>query len=98
MAQFTVRIELHGASDSHYTLLHSLMANMGFQRFIEGKDAAGLPGKWQLPSGEYNGMADETATELRARIKTLADGVKPGAWVSVTGVASRSWSTIKLKA
>lgn len=98
MAQFTVRIELHGATDSHYTLLHTLMANAGFERFIAGTDISGIAGKWQLPSGEYDGTSDETATVLRSRLKILADGVKPGAWILVTKVADRSWSTLKLKA
>lgn len=96
MSDFTVRVELHGALDNHYLMLHDRMAALGFNRFATGKDASGNPGKWHLPSGEYVGTNDGTAAEVRDMVKRMADGVKPGAWVLVTQSATRTWSTEKI--
>jgi hypothetical protein len=97
MAQFTVRVELHGALPSDYDRLHELMNAYLFRRFVAGVDAAGGSGKWAMPTGEYDYTAENTATDVRVLVKTLADSIKPGAWVFVTQVADRSWITAKLQ-
>jgi len=98
MPQFTVRVELHGADASHYERLHGGMEALGFHRWIEGIDESGNRGKWQLPTGEYDGTVSMTAKEVRDSVRLIASAVKPGAWVLVTQVAARSWNTRKLQA
>ena len=97
MAQFTVRIELHSATSEQYTTLHTLMEASGFRRVIRGVDASGSQGWWQLPIGEYDGDFNETAVQVRDRAKLISDAVKTGAWVLVTQVADRSWTTQKIQ-
>lgn len=98
MAQFTIRVELHGATPEHYETLHLRMAQNGFKRIIAGVDSSGAKGWWQLPTGEYDGESNESATKVRDNIKLIADSVKLGAWVLVTQVADRSWTTVKVSA
>lgn len=97
MAQFTVRVELHGATAAQYDLLHQRMEAANFKRLIAGVDSTGSRGWWQLPSGEYDYEADTKAEVVRDQVKIIADSVKPGAWVLVTQVASRSWNTARVK-
>lgn len=96
MAQFTVRIELHGASSAHYDLLHERMEAANFKRALAGIDSSGAQGWWQLPTGEYDFESTGNVQLVRDQAKMIADSVKPGAWVLVTEVANRSWSTLKL--
>ncbi len=97
MAEFTVRVELHGGSDHHYELLHSFMLAHGFQREIVGVDNSRARAAWRLPAGEYNYVSDASAAAVRDQVKVLADSVRPGAWVLVTKVAERAWTTQKLR-
>lgn len=96
MANFTIRVELHGAIPQHYDLLHALLEEKGLKRFIEGIDSSGNKGKWALPSGEYDFQSDQTVKEIRDMVKSVADSVKLGAWVIVTKENGRSWTTNKL--
>jgi hypothetical protein len=97
VAQFTVRVELHGAIAAQYDLLHQRMEAAGFSRFIPGIDASGAAGLWQLPTAEYNFVIEENAQQVRERAKLIADSVALGAWVLVTQVADRSWTTMKVQ-
>lgn len=54
MASFTVRVELHNATEGDYEELHAAMENEGFIRPIQGSD-----GKvYRLPTAEYNRVLD----------------------------------------
>lgn len=57
MANYTVRVDLHGADEDDYASLHAAMDEQGFVRWIEGKH-----GKDRLPTAEYN-MANVTVAE-----------------------------------
>jgi len=96
MAQFTIRVELHGATAEQYETLHQRMETAGFHRAIAGVDASGQQGWWQLPTAEYDYEADNTAQGVRDYAKIIADSVKSGSWILVTQVANRSWSTTRI--
>ena len=96
MSNFTVRVELHGANESHYELLHAYMAAAGFFKFVSGATPCGESGTWKLPTAEYDYSSERSAADVRDAVKLLADSVKPGAWVLITEVASRAWSTEKI--
>jgi len=49
MAQFIVRIELHGAKGEDYSKLHSAMGHHGFLRTLTGTDGI----VYLLPTAEY---------------------------------------------
>jgi hypothetical protein len=98
MSQFTVRVELHHATSADYDTLHDKLDFYGFSREIAGTDASGIGGTWILPTAEYDYSDDtKTAPEVRDLVKLLADSVKIGAWVLVTEVKTRSWTTKKIR-
>lgn len=88
MADFTVRVELHGAGPDEYERLHQAMAERGFQRFPTGGDGK----RWRLPSAEYffDGSA-LSSDQVRDLAKQVGDSVRMGAWVLVTKSDGRSW-------
>lgn len=93
MANFTVRVELHEASDGQYEELHAEMESRGFVRWIEGKN-----GKKKLPTAEYNLVNSAlTRDEVLAKAEAAADAVKPSPkpWILVTDSRGRSWSGLK---
>jgi len=49
MSKYLVRVELHGASYTHYDVLHKSMAAQGFTRKI--RDGNGV--EYSLPTAEY---------------------------------------------
>jgi len=98
MSQFTVRVELHQASSADYENLHERMASHGFNREISGVDASGIGGVWILPTAEYDYSDDaQSAEQVRNLAKTIADSVKTGAWILVTEVKTRSWTSKKIR-
>lgn len=94
MADFTVRVELHGASGTEYDGLHEAMERHGYVREIKTSR-----GTWYLPTAEYNlnGSSMET-TEVRDQALAIANSVKskPKPWVLVTKAQGRAWSTEKV--
>jgi hypothetical protein len=93
MTGFTVRVELHGADGKEYETLHQSMARYGFRRTIRGVDARGATHDYVLPTAEYDHQSTSTSAEVRDLAKRIADSVRTGAWVLVTQVADRAWST-----
>jgi len=79
MADFFVRVELHGATGAEYEELHQRMRAAGFFRAIVAATGRTL----QLPDAEYHSILPDgqTAPNVRDRVKVIADSVKPGAWV-----------------
>jgi hypothetical protein len=92
MSSFTTRVELHGAIWQQYDLLHAAMERSGFRRWVLGVNAHGTH-RFILPTAEYDFEAAMTSEQVRDLALRIANGVKPGAWVLVTEVASRAWST-----
>lgn len=94
MADFTVRVELRGGSDSEYDALNVAMEKSGYLRIVQADD-----GSWyQLPSGEFNlRNSDLTARQVSDVAKQVGEGIRAGAWVIVTQAVARYWHTEKTK-
>ena len=94
MANYTVRIELHGASEDQYDDLHARMENEGFVRWIKSNEH-----KYRLPTAEYN-LTNSALTvgQVRDKAKAVADAVKPTPkpWILVTESNGRSWSGLEV--
>lgn len=87
MARFTVRVELHGADEDDYDLLHERMERAGFSRQIEGGD-----GKlYHLPPAEYDFQGQETIEQVRTKAHEVARTVRQRPAILVTQ-GSRAWS------
>jgi hypothetical protein len=81
MAMFTVRIELHSATEQSYRLLHASTAQLGFTRTIRADNGV----VYALPSAEYH---CQSATASRADVLGLARravaATGHNAWILVT--------------
>lgn len=81
---FTVRVELHSATDEHYEKLHEAMVRAGFSRELIIKDGP----KLQMPTAEYRlyNAADKTTEQVADNALRVAKTVKslPAPWVLVT--------------
>lgn len=97
MSTFTVRVELHSATDKDYENLHIKMEAHGYKRYVPGTDSSGASGIWRLPTAEYDFEADLSARQVRDAVKAIADSIRPKAWVLVTEVKTRSWNTEKIR-
>ncbi len=88
MAAYTVRVEMHGASEAEYETLHIRMANAGFSRTItDDKGQA-----WHLPSAEYNTVNGiEDGALFVQGVKAIVNGVQPESWILATKAGSRHW-------
>ncbi|CRM38469.1 MULTISPECIES: type V toxin-antitoxin system endoribonuclease antitoxin GhoS [Pseudomonas] len=90
MANFTVRVELHGADESDYETLYEHMKAKGFTKTITGGD-----GKvYALPPAEYNLVKEITRDKVRDLAVTAAKATKKSAGVLVTE-GTRSWSGLE---
>jgi hypothetical protein len=89
MASFTVRVELHNATEGDYEELHTAMENEGFIRTIQGSD-----GKvYRLPTAEYNRILDGlTRNTVLQDAKSAASSTGRRYWVLVTESKGRTWS------
>ena len=68
MADFTVRIELHGASGEDYEKLHERMKVHGYAREVQGDD-----GKWyHLPTAEYVTTKALSSSQVRDEVRTVS--------------------------
>jgi hypothetical protein len=69
MAQYSVRIELHSASDTDYDLLHKGMKRAGFKRFVldDGNKM------YLLPTGSYIIDTSDSLQDTFTKAKTAAD-------------------------
>ena len=91
MAQFTTRVELHGAVERDYTTLHSAMANEGFTRSIVADDGS----KYWLPTAEYDYRGDKTRVEILSKAERAAKTTGKPYEVLVTESAGRTWTNLK---
>lgn len=91
MADFTVRIELRGASWEIYNELHEKMAAIGFYRKIIGDDRV----TYQLPDGEYVGLSNKSVFDLRQQVYSIARTLNIDPHVFVTQSMGWSWTLPK---
>ena len=88
MANYTIRIELHGASAQDYLRLHDAMFQIGAKIYIEGDNGVA----YQMPSAEYDlENTGLSAAQVRDVAYEIARRFTPNPWVLVTEVASRAW-------
>jgi hypothetical protein len=88
MADYTVRIELPGASEAEYGALDTVMLEKGFSNSVRAKDGT----LFQLPSAEYIvGGWPITVEQIVDIAKHLADTVRPGARVFGTTATYWQW-------
>lgn len=100
MAQYTVRVELHGKKhdDEVYTELHDAMEAHGFLKYVRG-DKTGK--EFWLPTAEYIGSSDkEDAGALAGEIQGWANAEtshKGPVGVLATIWGSAGWAGLKAK-
>jgi hypothetical protein len=77
MSEYSVRIELHAASDSAYNALHKAMWGAGFRRFIMSDKGK----MYLLPTGSYVITASQTLQDVFAKAKVAADSTGKSSWI-----------------
>jgi hypothetical protein len=87
VADFTVRVELHGAEWEDYDALRVEMEAEGFACTVRGH--AGTA--YDLPAGEYAFSADLTRQQVLGRARLVAERSGYGCAVVVTESAGRAW-------
>ena len=60
---FSVRVELHRATDEDYEQLHAAMEQAGFSRLIASDDGV----VYHLPTAEYDYQGEETRSDVLDR-------------------------------
>jgi hypothetical protein len=90
MAIFTVRVELHNASEADCQRLNAAMIEAGYRREVTADDG----GVFQLPDGEFDLVAQGTATQVMEHAHRIAIGVKiaPAPSILVTEAKVRAWN------
>lgn len=87
MAQFTIRVELHGAEWDDYVQLASALA----QRNITDVIANGEGVEYKMPPAEYQCQGDLTAAEVRDICVEAAKTTGKAHAILVTKSAGRAW-------
>ncbi len=92
MANFTVRVVLHGATPLQYNTLHKAMISAGAFRRLRGSNNI----IYDLPDGEYDMPSTLSAFALMQKVVGIATRVKalPKPSVLVTQVADRAWQLL----
>lgn len=92
MAQFTVRMVLHGADRSDYETLHENMTQRGFTDEIRDSATGTL---CKMPDGEYDYQGNLTPEEVRGKAARAAEATGRQYAVFVTQSAGRAWVGLK---
>lgn len=92
MPLIIVRVELHGATEQQYELLHAAMAKLGFSRYIT--DFAG--GKFQLPTAEYAINSSLSASAIRVEVSKVAKAIGNNPWILVSKTSETDWELHKV--
>jgi hypothetical protein len=87
MADFTVRVELHGAEWEDYDALRVEMEAEGFASTVRGSDGT----RYELPGGEYVLSADLTRQQVLTRARRAAERSGYSGALLVTESAGRVW-------
>jgi hypothetical protein len=93
MASFTIRVELHYATEADYQTLHSAMERAGFSRFITSDNGA----VYHLPLAEYNREGNLTRTQVLDSAKTAAGLTRKTFAVLVSETCARTWFGLTAK-
>lgn len=88
MADFTVRVELHGANADDYVLLHDKMQAKGYFKEIIHSDGK----RYKLPMAEYITTKNKAASDICREVVNIASEVKKYPDVLVTKSETRAWS------
>jgi hypothetical protein len=91
MAQFTVRVELHHASQDDYDALHSAMEEEGFSRQIKSSDGT----RYHLPTAEYNCTSNANRNEILSSATAAARTTGKKFAILVTESGGRAWQGLK---
>ena len=87
MADFTVRVELHGAEWEDYDALRAEMEADGFSATVQ--ESGGMA--YELPAGEYVLSGELTRPQVLARARRGADRSGCSYAILVTESAGRAW-------
>ena len=87
MANFLVRVELHGAAWDDYEALHAEMANRGFSREIAGDNG----NTYQLPTAEYAIRTDSGLESVRSLAAQAAQATGRKFGVIVAEYSRSAW-------
>jgi hypothetical protein len=97
MSDFTVRVELHGATADDYNNLHDAMAKYGFYRAFVAFDGH----TYELPTAEYAHTSVSDQFAVRDLVLQVARSLKAWAkdpWVVVTKAdGERAVSTRRIR-
>lgn len=93
MADFTIRVELHGATRQDYADLQEGLAAVGAVDYIKAAD-----GTWyRLPPAEYTYThATQTVSDVHKLARTVAVAIRPSPAVLVTKSAGRWLSGLEV--
>lgn len=91
MAQFTIRVELHGAEWDDYEQLASALAQKNITDVLT--DDQGV--KYKMPPAEYQYQGNCTAAELREICVAAAKTTGKAHAILVTKSAGRAWVGLK---
>jgi hypothetical protein len=91
MAQFMVRVELHGADEDDYETLHEAMEDEGFARRISSDDGE----LYHLPTAEYYREGDLSRQDVLDEAKSAVAKTKKKAGILVTRARSFKWFGLK---
>lgn len=87
MADFTVRVELHGAEWEDYDALRVEMEAEGFSASVRGSGGTA----YELPAGEYAVSGDATRQQVLAQARRGAARGGYSCAILVTESAGRAW-------
>lgn len=93
MAQFTVRVELRGATESDVAVLNTEMEKRRFSRTIAPAHAGK---RYRLPAGEYDFTGEATAQGVMDLAKSAAAVTGRVYTVLVTEVGHRTWYNLPI--
>lgn len=91
MARFTIRVELHRATEDDYDQLHAAMEDQGFSRYVTSTDGI----TYHLPTAEYSIESDSSALSVLESAKSAAASTRRGYEVLVTKSAERRWYNLE---
>jgi hypothetical protein len=86
MANFLIRVELHGGDSKDYTKLHEVMENGGYSRSIKADGGR----VFDLPTVEYVIFGNYNLPDLTAHAKNIANSVKSN-WVFAVEYSAAQW-------
>lgn len=90
MNVFITRVELHGAQEGDYEVLHAAMANAGFHRIMSQDGVS-----YHLPTAEYIVHSNLGAAGVRDTAQQAANTTGKSSWVLTIQSAGMAWNLQK---